>query len=209
MRAKSLVAASLLAALGMSFLGVKKPAGAEAESQVPRFVEGNQLVRPEGYREWIYLSSGLGMNYSAATQPGAKQPGEPQFTNVFVKPEAYRQFIKSATWPDGTVFVLEERDSATKGSINKAGHFQTKLAGLAVEVKDVSRFPEKWAFFVFSNAQGKLKDTAKPQPKSACWTCHNANGAVDNTFVQFYPTLKEVAQSKGTYREDNAKREAK
>jgi hypothetical protein len=202
MRASFFGALTTLMALGVSVLGVKEPAGAAAESQDPKFVEGNELVRPEGYREWIYLSSGLGMNYSARSQPG-----EPQFTNVFVTPAAYRHFIRSGTWPDKTLFVLEERDSATENSINKSGHFQTKLAGLVAEVKDESRFPERWAFFVFMGSQGKLKDTAKPQPKNTCWTCHNAHGAVDNTFVQFYPTLKEIAQSKGTFRENSPKAE--
>jgi len=204
MRANFLVVVALSVALSLSLLGVKERARAEGESQDPKFVHGNELVRPEGYREWIYLSSGLAMNYSARSQPG-----EPQFTNVFVRPEAYRQFIQSGTWPDKTLFVLEERDSSTKGSINQVGHFQTKLAGLAAEVKDESRFPERWAFFNFMGAQGKLTDTAKALPKSACWTCHNAHGAVDNTFVQFYPTLKEVAQRKGTFREDSPTGEAK
>jgi len=204
MRAKLIVVAGLWMLLGAGLQGVRERAPTQAASQDPKFVQGNKLVRPEGYREWIYLSSGLGMNYSARTQPG-----EPQFTNVFVTPQAYRQFIKTGTWPDRTLFVLEERDSSTEGSINKAGHFQTKLAGLVAEVKDESRFPEKWAFFTFTDAQGKLKDTGQVQPKSACWTCHNSNGAVDNTFVQFYPTLKEVAQSKGTFRRGNPKQEAK
>jgi hypothetical protein len=60
MRAKFLVVAASLVALGVSLLGVKEHTGAEAESQDPKFVQGNELVRPEGYREWIYLSSGLG-----------------------------------------------------------------------------------------------------------------------------------------------------
>ena len=124
---------------------------------------------------------------------------------MFVKPEAYREFVKSGAWPNGTIFVLEERDSSTQGSINRAGHFQTKLTGLVAEAKDESRFPEKWAFFVFMDAQGKMRDTAQALPKMACWDCHHAHGAVDNTFVQFYPTLKEIAQRKGTYREDNPK----
>jgi cytochrome P460 len=204
MRASLLVGVAMVVAVSVSLLAVRELARAGSQSPDPKFVEGNELVRPVGYREWIYLSSGLGMNYSAA-----RQPGEPQFTNVFVSPEAYRQFLQSATWPDRTVFVLEERDSSSKGSINQGGRFQTKLTGLVAEVKDESRFKERWAFFAFTDAQGKLKDTARALPKSACWTCHNAHGAVDNTFVQFYPTLREVAQSKGTFREDGPKREAK
>ena len=191
MRAGFLEVLTILAGLCLSPLGVSERPGGQGESQDPKFMQGNELVRPEGYREWIYLSSGLGMNYSTRSQPG-----EPQFTNVFVTPEAYRQFIKTATWPDRTVFVLEERDSSIQGSINKGGHFQTKLAGLAAEVKDESRFPEKWAFFTFMDDQGQLKDTAKALPKSACWTCHNAHGAVETPLLSFIRPSKRLLSAK-------------
>jgi hypothetical protein len=31
-----------------------------------------------------------------------------------------------------------------------------------------------------------------------CYSCHEQHAAVDNTFVQFYPTLLPIAESKGT-----------
>jgi hypothetical protein len=31
-----------------------------------------------------------------------------------------------------------------------------------------------------------------------CYSCHAEHGAVDTTFVQFYPTLKPIAARKGT-----------
>jgi hypothetical protein len=105
---------------------------------------GNKLVRPDGYREWVYLSSGLGMNYNPTAG------GPERFTNVFVPQWAYRKFIATGKWPDKTIFALEDRAAETKGSINKTGHFQANLTGLAVEVKDESRFQEKWAYFGFS-----------------------------------------------------------
>jgi hypothetical protein len=92
---------------------------------------------------------------------------------------------------------VEERASQTKESINKTGHFQTGLAGMGVEVKDESRFPDQWAYFSFA-ADTK---TAAARPKPSCWQCHNDNAAVEHTFVQFYPTLKEVAKKFGTYRD--------
>ncbi len=160
-------------------------------SAIPRYTDDNRLVRPEGYREWIYLSSGLGMNYS----PSA---GDPEmFTNVFVPPAAYREFMATGKWPDKTVFVVEERIASSKGSINKAGHFQADFAGMGVEVKDEARFPEKWAYFGF----GPDTKAAKANPKTGCWQCHNDNAAVEHTFVQFYPTLKPVAVKFGTYRQ--------
>lgn len=156
----------------------------------PQFVSGNRLVRPQNYREWVYLSSGLGMAYN----PNPNSP--PAFTNVFVAPSAYRVFVATGHWPDKTIFVLEEREAADKGSINKNGHFQSDLQGIAASVKEESRFPEKWAYFNFGlNAQ-----SASANPKDACWQCHNQHGAVDNTFVQFYPTLKPIAAKFGTYR---------
>ena len=153
---------------------------------------GKQLVRPAAYREWIYLSSGLGMEYNAAA--GDRE----NFTNVFVPQWAYREFLASGKWPDKTMFALESRSSQTKGSINKSGHFQSDLAGLAVEVKDETRFADKWAYFNFGS--DKKTADAMTGPADTCWRCHNDNGAVEHTFVQFYPTLKPVALKFGTYR---------
>jgi hypothetical protein len=166
--------------------------GAQAQdrdSPKPQY-DGQNLVRPENYREWIFLSSGLGMNYNPAGG------GAERFTNVFVPQWSYRQFLATGKWPDKSIFVVEERESQNKGSINKGGHFQTDFAGMGVEVKDESRFPEKWAYFNFS---GETK-TAAARPQAACWQCHNDNAAVEHTFVQFYPTLKDVAIKFGTYR---------
>jgi len=164
-------------------------AASAAIAQEPSF-EGGKLVRPGNYREWIFLSSGLGMTYGGET--GAS---EPSFDNVFVNPSAYRAFLETGKWPDKTIFVLEVRSSATNGSINKGGHYQSDRFRLSAEVKDSSRFKDKWEYFAFP-ANG---DPAPPLPKSAgCFACHSQHGAVENTFVQFYPTLLPIATGKGT-----------
>jgi hypothetical protein len=164
--------------------------------QAPQFTEDGRLVRPGNYREWIFLSSGLGMTYGPA-KPTANSA--PRFDNVFVEPQAYKAFLKTGTWPDGTIFALEVRSSASSGSINRGGHYQEEVVGLEVEVKDSSRFPNKWAFFDFSSTD---KKAAKAIPTTAsCYSCHSTNGAVDNTFVQFYPTLAPVAKAKGTFKQ--------
>lgn len=162
-----------------------------AENSVPgapQFTGEGRLVKPADYREWIWLSSGLGMTYGPAA-PAANE--NPTFDNVFVNPPAYRAFLQTGRWPDKTIFVLEIRSSASKGSINRNGHFQTGVRAIEAEVKNDG----KWMFYGFEGEN----DSAKPIPRTAaCYTCHAANGAVDNTFVQFYPTLLEVARAKGT-----------
>ena len=145
-----------------------------------------ELVRPENYRAWVFLSAGYGMTYSTG--------GNPQFTNVFVPQWAYREFMGSGRWPDQTMFVVEERSAQSKGSINKDGHFQTDLTGIAVEIKD-ARLPDKWGYFAFDE-NGK---TAQMKSKEGCFSCHDAHAAVEHTFAQFYPTLKPVAKKFGTY----------
>jgi len=144
------------------------------------------------YRDWEFLSAGYGMNYSPA--PGSRD----MFTNVFVQRWAYEDFLKGGKWPDQSMFVIDVRNAESKGSINRAGHFQTDLMALEVEVKDATRNPDKWAYYSFQpNAKA-----AEAMPKgNDCWSCHELHATVEHTFVQFYPTLKPVAKAFGTYNE--------
>lgn len=160
----------------------------------PQYTSDGRMIFPKDYRRWVFLSSGLGMTYGpAGNTDGA---GNPRFDNVFVNPAAYQAFLQTGTWPDKTVFILEIRRSESKVSINNGGRVQGGIVAVEAEVKDASRFPATWAFFDFSDTF-----QAKAIPATAgCYSCHREHGAVDNTFVQFYPTLNEVAKAKGTLR---------
>jgi hypothetical protein len=161
----------------------------------PIYVKGDHLVRPANYREWVFIGSGIGLTYEQGANSNT-------FTNVFVNPAAYRGFMNSGRWPDKSVFVLEFRASATEAPPNTNGRFQTRLVGLEAEVKD-ARFADGWAFYNF-----RLKPDATAMAESvaplagndvaSCVECHTKNTAVERTFVQFYPTLLEVARAKGT-----------
>jgi len=155
----------------------------------PEYTGDAQLKFPEHYRDWIYLTTGFDMSYNPAMRMGHHM-----FDNVFVNPEAYKAFVETGTWPDKTMLLIEVRGAESKGSINQAGNFQGEVMGVEVHMKDEARFPGKWAFFGFDGEK-----TAKMIPTTAeCYTCHAAHAAVDNTFVQFYPTLLPIAKAKGT-----------
>jgi len=165
-------------------------AAPSATGSGPAYAPNGDMLPVANYREWIYLSSGIDMSYSP------KPADMTMFDNVFVNPEAYRSFVATGTWPDKTVLVLEVREAKSKGSINQSGHYQgTNVMGFEVHVKDEARFPGKWAFFSFDSPNGN--GTLIPQG-APCYTCHAAHGAVDTTFVQFYPTLLPVAREKKT-----------
>lgn len=189
MRSTWILAAALSAAgiAGAASDGANAPSGAS-------YTEDGHLRRPDGYREWVYLSSGLDMNYRERPMG----MNHSMFDNVFVEPSAYREFLKTGTWPDKTILVMEVRGASNKGSINKSGQFQTAdLMGMEAHVKDSARFPGGWAFFAFDDAASAA---ALPQ-EAACYACHREHAAVDTTFVQFYPTLLGLAQQKHTLSE--------
>lgn len=163
----------------------------------PRYADGTNLIRPDNYREWMFLSSSLGLTYQAAGQ-SATSPAPPLFQNVFVNPSSYRSFLQTGKWPDKTIFVLEFRQSQAEASVNKDGRFQARLAGFEAEVKD-SRFPDGWGFYAFD----QTSPAAGVAPLAGdrvqrCIECHTQHTAVERTFVQFYPTLLEVAKRYGT-----------
>jgi len=184
-----LVVIAVLAIERRPSLAESSPAAANG----PQFSAAGKLLRPEGYRKWVFLSSGFGMSYS---QSDSDDPDHLMFTNVFVPPADYDYFVEHGSWPEKTMFVLEMYGSQSKGSINTRGHFQKDFMGLDVEVKDASRFSDKWGYFAFDTTQPSSEATSPG--KNDCWKCHDQNAAVEHSFVQFYPALLNIAKEKKT-----------
>ena len=170
------------------------PLIAGAAVAAPNYTSSGELVLPADYREWVYMSTGLDMSY----REGGTGMDHSMFDNVFVDPASWDQFKQTGHWPDKTMLVLEVRAGASHGSINKKGQFQTEeILGREVHVRDEARFKGGWGFFAFDGA-----GPAKQIPYTAeCYACHQANGAVDTTFTQFYPTAKPIAVKAGTFKE--------
>lgn len=94
--------------------------GADADS--PNYTADGKLKMPDDYRGWVFLTSGIDMNYD----PAATAAGHSMFGNVFVNPSSYRAFRSTGTWPDKTTLVLEFRAAEDPISINKRGHTQSQ-----------------------------------------------------------------------------------
>ncbi len=162
----------------------------------PAYTADGQLKFPQKYREWVFLASGLDMSYDPKPMP----MGAGVFNNVFVNPEAYKAYQVTGHWPEGTELVLENRGAEAARSINKAGRTQSaELMGLEVHVLDSAHLAPKtkgdgWTFYSFDNPVS-AKAIARP---ASCYTCHEEHGAVDTTFVQFYPTLIDAAEKHKT-----------
>jgi hypothetical protein len=141
------------------------------------------------YSKWVFIGSGL---FSSQAGPDTR------FSNVFIEPAAYDQYVKTGVWPDHTVIFSEKRASVTTLPITaNAGWGQTgDVIGAELEVKDASR--SGWKYY--EAAAGEK--VARPHPdQSECTTCHVQHAAVDHVFVQFYPKLADAAKRNGTYKE--------
>jgi hypothetical protein len=187
---------------GVQPAAAPKGVAAKPVADGPQYTADGQMKFPADYREWVFLSSGVDMSYSA----DAMAMDHSMFDNVFVNPSAYRAFMKTGTWPEGTMIMLEQRRGEGNHSINKRGQTQSAVVmGAEVHVKDSARLKgDGWGFYGFDNkVSGKLVE----RPAN-CYTCHEAHAAVDTTFVQFYPTLLPVATAKGTLSKAYLKDEA-
>jgi hypothetical protein len=183
----------LLGALSLTLAVLLLTAAGNAEDG-PRYLANGALEFPRNYRDWVFLTSGIDMSYSA--KPAAMDHS--MFDNVFVNPAAWAAFKQSGHWPDKTIFAMEVRVAGSRGSINQAGHYQTEeMMGVEFHVHDESRFKGGWAFFATDGVQSAdlISETEN------CYECHQAHGAVETTFTQFYPTAKPVALKAGTYQE--------
>jgi hypothetical protein len=169
----------------LPFGHARSAASADAPSMVhPQFDSTGALLRPKNFDHWLFVGSNIGMSYDSGE---AKGPGE--FHNIYMQPEAFDAYKSTGKFPEKTTFLLVVYQPAQKASINKTGYFEGQMTGLAVSVKDSSRFKEGWAYFEFGDS-GDLAETAKALPAPMCFSCHDQHADDDHVFVQFHPVLR-------------------
>lgn len=190
LQSKPLLAGILVGLSAIVSLGLTP----DAERPVALFEGKDTLLRPVGYRQWVFVGSSLGLRYDPAT--GGKPTGQELYHNVYINPTAYRTFASTGKFPEGTMMVLELANAETKAEPGLQGSFQKDYVALEASVKDSKRFQDGWAYFSFDEADGKPKAKAQPFPSSSCWSCHHQKAATDHVFTQFYPVLRALLSSK-------------
>lgn len=173
-------------AIGMLCLGAwagLRAAPPEGAAE-PRFTVKNELLRPEGYREWVFIGATLGMSYSETP------PREQRFHNLYLNPEAYQQYKRTGRFPEKTILVMEVLSAGSQASINRQGSFEDRFLGLEAAVKDSAHIRDGWGYFNFTRPGKDPAPAAAALPKQACWDCHHQHGETDNVFTQFYPVLR-------------------
>ena len=196
-----LVAVPAIIVIAVFFVAFKRstnvaqgaPTGAD-RSKTPsvKFNTDGELVRPTGYRKWIYVGTPVTPN----DMNDGKAPF-PEFHSVYMNPEAYDQYEKTGQFPNGTVLIKELASVGSKEATSGNGYFMGDFTGLEVSVKDKNRFsdePGNWAYFSFGHKY-PLKKNAKMQPSASCNDCHAGDADDDWVFTQYYPVLRAAKTS--------------
>lgn len=163
-----------------------EPEGAAVPEPRLTYTADGELIRPEGYRSWIYVGTPL--------TPNDMNDGEapfPEFHNVYIHPDDFEVYSQTGRFPDGTALVKELVSVGSKEAPSGNGYFMGEFIGLEVTVKDAERFPDEpgsWAYFSFGH-EYPLAEVTSAQPTATCNVCHQANAADDFVFTQYYPVL--------------------
>jgi hypothetical protein len=162
--------------------GPATPAGV-----MPQYDNSKNLRLPEDYRQWIVVGQSMGLSYSEG------QGDHQMFNTTLMEPTAYRHFVQTGQFREGTMLALILQGIGTNATPARQGQFATEVHVVEMAVKDKGRVPEGWAYYQFGGPMGGgYRSTAAPEPKGSCYNCHVEHAGRDNVFIQFYGLLKEV-----------------
>jgi hypothetical protein len=187
----AVAACALVAIVSASMVAQLHHASGVATTRSAAVFDGaDTLIRPHHYRDWILLSD---PSAARATSSDRGRSGPARTPRVYIDPDAYRAYVGTGTFPEGTVMIWEAGRGAPRAMRDPHGQMPVLLAS----VKDRSRFDVGWGFFVFTGEHGTVKSMVRPEPEpSGCRRCHLAEAETDSVFTQFYSALRPARQGR-------------
>lgn len=158
-----------------------------ASDTVAKYSTDGKLIRPEGYREWVFVGTPLTPN-----DLNNGKASFPEFHNVYIDPASWEHYEKTGQFRDGTVIIKELISVGSKQAVSGNGYFMGDFLGLEATVKSAEHHPNEpgnWAYFSFGH-EYPLADQATAFPASSCNSCHENVAAKDFVFTQHYPVLR-------------------
>src|ERR1051325_2437970 len=165
------------------------------------FDSEGKLKLPVGYRRWVFIGAPL--------SPNALNNGKasfPEYHHVYVEEKNLDVYLKTGSFPEGTVFVKELTrvlnptfPDGSRTEPSGRGYFNGEFNGMDVTVKDSKRFAATngWGFFNFGHHPLPYSSWAKEASAAECAGCHMSFVAkTDMTWGQFYPILRDGDKTK-------------
>lgn len=152
-----------------------------------KFTKDGQLIRPAGWREWIFVGSPVTPN----SLNGGAAPF-PEFHSVYIDPKSWEIWKKTGKFREGTMFAKELTLVGDTKATSGNGFFNGQLQGFEIAHKDSKRYSKDsggWAYYSFGHKPEPYNETTAAMPTPACAACHTAAAADDMVFTQYYPIL--------------------
>jgi hypothetical protein len=152
------------------------------------FSASGELIRPGGWREWVFVGSPLTPN----SMNGGAAPF-PEFHSVYLDPQSWAHYTKTGVFREGTMLAKELSLVGATAATSGVGFFNGKMQGFEIAHKDSSRYSKEsggWAYYSFGHHDEPYANSAPAMPNGACAACHTAAAAEDMVFTQYYPILK-------------------
>ena len=183
--AVALAGGLLIIVFSASSLVPQVKAGGEV---MAKFNASGEMIRPEGWREWIYVGTPV--------TPNSLNPPEapfPEMHSVYIDPKSWAHYKKTGKFREGTMLAKELASVGSTQATSGKGFFMGEFIGFEIAYKSAKRFPNEpanWAYFSFGHKPEPYNATAKAMPTAACAACHTASAAEDMVFTQYYPVLR-------------------
>jgi hypothetical protein len=149
------------------------------------FNDKGEAAVPKGYRTWVHAYTAW--EPIAVSLLDEQKTETPEYHNVYIEPNAYRTFMKTGKWPEGSLIVKEFSFTSTDPEncdgppaylcnvwFGKA-IFQHGYTGVAVMLKDTRRYPDQvggWAYFSYGHQEPPYQAYSAPHPVARCAQCH-------------------------------------
>ena len=171
MRRQQYLAVTLsgIAAIGAGFVLFRTtPVVAQAQRSAAVFNSDGKMQLPTGYRRWVFVGAPLtpdGLNNGKANFP--------EYHNVYVEARNVDAYLKTGSFPEGTVFVKELTHvldpafpDGSRTEPSGRGYFNGAYNCMDVTVKDSKRFAKTngWGFFNFGHHPEPCEKTAEERP---------------------------------------------
>ena len=178
----------LVSSVVIVLMGASVAVADDSKTYEAEFTTDGELIRPSGWREWVFVGSPL--------TPNSLNGGEaafPEFHSVYIDPDSWAHWKETGEFREGTMLAKELTLVGATAGTSGIGFFNGDLQGFEIAHKDSTRYSKDtdgWAYYSFGHKPEPYADTTAAMPIAACAACHTAAAADDMVFTQYYPILK-------------------
>ena len=169
----------------------------------PQYTSGGNLMRPKDFHTWVFVGSNLGLGYDKETTRDtpreAARADLGEYHNIYLKPEDYAAYVRTGTFPDKTVLVMDVYRPQTRTPTAWSPPARTTACRSASKSRSRTRIVRTGArptgpitISPIAPAGDNFRPTRRRKPTRTATPATRRMPDFDNVWVQFYPVIRDV-----------------